>query len=440
MDVDPYSGRLFGYVYETGDRRLRQIQHKALMMFYDRNALDFTTFKSAAFFEREIVLFAKTISHADKDVLGTLTYGGTESVLLAVKAARDVFRKKQGGTAVPEIVLPLTGHPSWAKAAEYFDLKTKIVPVDVKDKKVDLEALKSAISDRTALVVASAPNFPYGTVDPVRDVSQITLEKDIPLHVDACVGGFILPFLEKLGEKFPVWDFRVEGVTSISMDTHKYGYSPKGSSVLLFRNPEMKKYSNYINISWPSYIFVNTSILSSRSVGPMAAAWATIRYLGQKGYLSLAKKVLSARNTIFKGLSGLGFKLTAPLESSILSMYNEEIDLFEFVFGMRKRSWHLEVQRAITGLVPHNIHMTISPVHSGLSKQFVRAAKQTVDSLPDPDFAKAMEDFLGADVGTIMSSVKEGRINPTLFVKLIEQIPEEAAKELANHVVNEVFR
>ncbi len=440
MDIDPYSGNLFTYVYETGDKKLRNIQHKALNMFYDRNALDFTTFKSAAYFEKEIVRFAKSISNANEEVLGTLTYGGTESILLTVKSARDLFRKRKGKEEVPEIVLPSSGHPAWEKGAEYFDLKLKIVPIDRESKKVSLESLKSAINDRTALVVASAPNFPYGTIDPVKEMGQITRDMGVLLHVDACVGGFILPFFERLGEKVPVYDFREEGVTSISMDTHKYGYSLKGSSVLLFRNPEMKKYSNYINTSWPSYIFVNTSILSSRSVGPMASAWTAINYLGMDGYQSLTKKVLSARKYLFKELSKLGFKSTAPLESSILSMYNENVDLFSFVYGMQKRSWHLEIQKAIQDLVPYNMHMTLSPVHKKLSKPFIQAARDTINSPPDPDFKKLMDGLSAGDLSGLMTMIADGNINPAMLVKLLEQIPEESAKEMANEIVNGVFR
>ncbi|MEM3448860.1 MAG: aspartate aminotransferase family protein [Nitrososphaerota archaeon] len=440
MDVNPYAGHLFTYVYETGDKKLRRLQHEALNMFYDRNALDFTTFKSAAFFEKEIVKFAKSISHANEGVLGTLTSGGTESILLAVKSARDLFRKMRGMDEVPEIVVPLSGHPSWAKGAEYFDLKLKFVAIDPKTKKVDIEALKSAINDKTALVVASAPNFPYGSIDQIQSIGQITKDKGVLLHVDACVGGFILPFFEKLGETVPVYDFREDGVTSISMDTHKYGYSLKGSSVLLFRNPEMKKYSNYINVSWPGYIFVNTSILSSRSVGPMASAWTAINYLGQDGYLALTQKVISARNYIFKKLSKLGFKSTAPLESSILSLYNDEIDLFGFVFGMQKRSWHLEVQKAIPGVVPYNIHMTLSPVHEKLSRQFITAAYETINSPPESEYKNLMENILSGDLNVLIKMVKDGNINPVLILKLLEHIPAGSAREIANEIVNEMFR
>jgi glutamate/tyrosine decarboxylase-like PLP-dependent enzyme len=440
MDVNPYFGGLFTYVYETGDRKLREIQHKALNMFYDKNALDFTTFKSAAFFEREIVSFAKSISHADEQVLGTLTYGGTESILLTVKSARDFFKKTRGANEIPELVVPASGHPSWEKGADYFGLKLKLIPIDRDSKKVDLEALKSAIDSKTALVVGSAPNFPYGSIDPITEMGQIAKDKGVPLHVDACVGGFILPFFERLGEKIQTYDFQAEGVTSISMDTHKYGYSLKGSSVLLFRNPEMKRYSNYINISWPSYIFVNTSILSSRSVGPMASAWTAINYLGVDGYLSLTRKVISARNDLFRGLSKLGFNTTAPLESSILSLYNDNIDLLAFVYGMQKKSWYLEVQKEIKDVVPYNLHMTLSPVHDKLSKAFIRDANEVVKSPVSSEFKNIMEDLNKGDMTVLMKMVKEGAINPVLLIKVLEQIPEYSAKEITNEIVNEVFR
>jgi glutamate/tyrosine decarboxylase-like PLP-dependent enzyme len=440
MDVDPYTGGLFTYVYETGNKDLRDIQHKALNLFYDRNALDFTTFRSAAFFEKEIVSFAKALSHAKENVLGTLTYGGTESILLAVKSARDFFRKNKGADIVPELVIPSSAHPSWAKAAEYFDLKLKIIPIDHETKKVDIESLKNSINERTAMVVGSAPNFPFGSIDPIHDMGEITKEKSVLLHVDACVGGFILPFFEQLGKKVPTYDFREEAVTSISMDVHKYGYALKGSSVLLFQNPEMKNYSNYINISWPSYIFVNTSILSSRSVGPMASAWAVISYLGMDGYLNLTKKVLSARDFIYREMNKLGFRTTSPIESSILSLYNNDIDLFNFVVQMHKRSWYIEIQKSIPELVPYNLHMTLTPIHDDVSKSFIKDVKETLKLPADAEFNALMNDISSGNLDNISRMVKEGTLNTVMLIKLLELIPEDFAKEAANQLVNEMFR
>jgi sphinganine-1-phosphate aldolase len=440
LDVDSYSGKLFTYVYETGDTNLREIAHRALNMFYDKNALDFTVFKSAVYFEREIVNFAKHLSHADENVLGTLTYGGTESVLLAVKSARDYFRKLKGKDVIPELILPISAHPSWEKAAEYFDLKVQKIPLDKVNKKADLESLKEVISNKSAIIVGSAPNFPYGSIDPIREMSEITEEKGILFHVDACVGGFILPFFEELGEKVPIYDYRVNGVTSISMDVHKYGYAPKGSSVLLFKNSDLKKYSEYINISWPSYIFVNTAILSSRSVGPMASGWAVINYLGNEGYIRLAKKVLSARKFIYEEMHKLGFKPTAPIESSILSLFNENIDLFNFVINMQKRSWNIPVQRGIPGLVANNIHMTLTPIHDIISKNFVADAKEVINQPVEREPAELMEDITKGNIENLSKMLREGTIDTVLIEKLLELIPADTAIEIAHNLVNEMFK
>ena len=290
------------------------------------------------------------------------------------------------------------------------------------------------------MVVGSAPNFPFGSIDPIHDMGEITKEKSVLLHVDACVGGFILPFFEQLGKKVPTYDFREEAVTSISMDVHKYGYALKGSSVLLFQNPEMKNYSNYINISWPSYIFVNTSILSSRSVGPMASAWAVISYLGMDGYLNLTKKVLSARDFIYREMNKLGFRTTSPIESSILSLYNNDIDLFNFVVQMHKRSWYIEIQKSIPELVPYNLHMTLTPIHDDVSKSFIKDVKETLKLPADAEFNALMNDISSGNLDNISRMVKEGTLNTVMLIKLLELIPEDFAKEAANQLVNEMFR
>jgi glutamate/tyrosine decarboxylase-like PLP-dependent enzyme len=182
-------------------------------------------------------------------------------------------------------------------------------------------------------------------VDPVKEISEIAKEKEIPLHVDACLGGFILPFFEKIGEKVEPFDFRLDGVTSISMDVHKYGYSPKGASVVLFRDRELKKESMFVNTSNPGYVFINSAVLSSRSVGPLASAFAVIKYLGEEGYMKLSKDVLDARNALLKGMKKLGFESVAPVESSILSLFNENLDLISFVSAMREYGWYFHLQR-----------------------------------------------------------------------------------------------
>ena len=213
-------------------------------------------------------------------------------------------------------MVPVTGHPSIRKAAHLLGMRVEEAPVDPESKKADPEAVKALIDKNTALVVLSAPNYPYGVIDPIREIAEYTSDAGVLLHVDACIGGFILPFMEMLGEPVDLYDFRVEGVTSLSMDAHKYGYTPKGVSIILFRGDELKKHSIFVDLKWPGYPFINTTILSSRTAAPLAAAWTVFNYLGVEGYKKLTSQVLDARNRILGGLQRLGFKSLAPVESS----------------------------------------------------------------------------------------------------------------------------
>lgn len=320
------SGKFFAYVYETGDEELKAVAMRALQRFYNKNMLDFTVYRSAIFFEKEVLGFSKKLLHGE-DTCGTFTYGGTESIMLAVLSARNSFWKRRGKSEIPKVLAPYTIHPSFAKSAHYLGMDIKYFGVDGR-LKADVESLKESIDERTALIAISAPNWPFGTLDPVKEIAEVAMDKKTLLHVDACLGGFILPFFEKLGEKVEPFDFRVEGVTSISADLHKYGYAPKGASVVLFRSTELKKDSMFVDVQNPGYIFVNPAVLSSRSVGPLASAFAVVKYLGEDGYLRLSKHVLEARETILDGLKSLGFESVAPVESPILSLFRNRFTLF----------------------------------------------------------------------------------------------------------------
>jgi glutamate/tyrosine decarboxylase-like PLP-dependent enzyme len=430
MDIDPYSGRLFAYVYETGDENLRRIAHNALIRFSDKNILDFTVFRSAIEFEKGVVGFAKKLMNGESAV-GSYTYGGTESIMLAVKSARDLFRKRSNST--PEIVVPITIHPSFYKSADYMGLRVKRVGIDER-KKADIDAINESVTDRTALIALSAPNWPYGTVDPIEEVSEIALDRNIPLHVDACLGGFILPFFEKIGEKVPLFDFRVEGVTSISLDIHKYGYAPKGASVVLFRTPELKKHSMYVDVSSPGYVFVNQAVLSSRSIGPLASAYAVIRYLGEDGYKSLAKKVLSARDKIYGGLRGLGFRSVGDIESSVLSLYNSEIELTRFVSNMRLLGWHTPLQRGLSEYnIPLNIHLTISPIHDSLAEEFIRDAEKAIE-MPSEE-TTIFNAIKSGDFQKILEYLNTGKVDSAVIPLILDAIPEEVAVEMVKEIV-----
>ncbi|WP_456478505.1 pyridoxal phosphate-dependent decarboxylase family protein [Geoglobus ahangari] len=435
QDLNPYTGRLFAYVYETGDEELKRVAKEALLRFYDKNILDFTVFRSAIYFEKKLVSFCRGLMNAGEGVVGSYTYGGTESIMLAVKAARNHFRKEHGSSEVPELVVPVTIHPSFYKAAHYLGLRVRRIGIG-ENRKADVEELKEAVGGKTALIALSAPNWPYGTVDPVGDVAEIASDSGTLLHVDACLGGFALPFFEKIGESIPKFDFRVDGVTSISMDAHKYGYSPKGASVVLFRNEELKKHSMYVDVTSPGYIFVNTAVLSTRSVGPLAAAWAVMKYLGEDGYVELAKKILSARRKMLRGLEDLGFKPIAPVESMVLTMSSEKVDLLGFVTAMREKGWHFHLQKGLLEYgVPPNIHMTLSPIHDQVADEFLEDAERCVGERSGISLESMMELAQRGDLSSILRDFEEGRIDSSIVPMLLEGIPAEIAEEIVKQIV-----
>jgi len=440
LDVDPSSGKLFSYIYETGDPGVREVARKAYETFLDTNALDPTVFRSALFFEREIVAFAKGLTHGSDDVVGTVTYGGTESIMLAVRAAREAFRRRVGSQATPRVVAPKTVHPSIKKAADYLGLRITLTGVNPETKKADVEAIKEELGGDVALVVVSAPNYPYGTVDPVKDIAEVAADKGIPVHVDACIGGFILPFMERLGERVETFDFRIEGVSSVSMDVHKYGYAPKGSSVLLFRGKEPKKGSLYVDLTWPGYPLINTTVLSSRTIAPLAAAWAVIEYLGVDGYLEMTRRALRARDRILEGLGKLGFKLLAPIEGPILSLaLDSEEDLFRFHANMTRRGWIIGLQPKVSDLAPYNIHLTVTPIHEKVSDKFLEDADKAVRE-PMPEELTSAERLVEENPLAVAEMIGKTPYDSILIAWLLSAIPPELAEEMARELVVEVYR
>jgi len=438
-DVDPRSGRLFAYVYEAGDENIRKVAQKALLEYAEKNLLDFTVFRSALFFEREVVGFAKALMHGGPEVVGSFTFGGTESIMLAVKAARDHYKKREGASRVPKILAPATIHPAFLKAADYLGLK--VVRLPIRGTKADVDVFAEAVGDDVALIALSAPNWPFGTVDPVEEIAEIAMDKKVLLHVDACLGGFILPFFEMLGEPVPKFDFRVEGVTSISLDYHKYGYAPKGASVVLFRDPELKKCSMYVDVSSPGYVFVNQAVLSSRPEGPLAAAFAVMKYLGVEGYKRLAEKVLKARNVIYHGLKELGFKSVGRVESSVLALYNNDVDLIGFVSNIKRLGWHVSLQRGLREHgIPDNIHLVISPIHADVADAFLSDAKKALEMKPEVS-AKQLYDIIERGAfDELVKGLQEGTIDSSVVPKVLEIIPEDVAVEFVKTTVIEWFK
>ncbi len=276
-DLPTHGGRTLAYVYDSGLAEVDALAAETVAAFAGTNGLDPTAFPSLAAMERDLVAFAGGLLDAPPGHAGSVTSGGTESCLLAVLAARDA----RPDVEAPELVLPSTAHAAFHKAAHLFGLRTVVVDVDPATFRADPAATAAAITDRTVLVVASAPSYAHGVVDPVAEIASAAAGRGVRCHVDACIGGWVLPFLDDDPSR-PAWTFAVDGVTSISVDLHKYGYAPKGASLLLHRTHALRRSQLFAWAEWPGYTVVNPTLQSTRPGGPLAGAWATVQAIGDR--------------------------------------------------------------------------------------------------------------------------------------------------------------
>uniref|UniRef100_A0A3P8QJG9 sphinganine-1-phosphate aldolase n=1 Tax=Astatotilapia calliptera TaxID=8154 RepID=A0A3P8QJG9_ASTCA len=288
-------GLVSGAVY-WGDESLTNLLVKVYGDFAWSNPLHPDIFPGVRKMEAEVVRMACTLFHGGPNSCGTVTSGGTESILMACKAYRDIAHER--GVKHPEILAPVSVHAAFDKAAHYFGMKLVHIPLDKKTMKVDVKAMRRAISKNTAMLVCSAPQFPHGIIDPIEEVAKLAVRYNIPMHVDACLGGFLIVFMAKAGYPLAPFDFRVKGVTSISADTHKYGYAPKGSSVILYSDKKYRQYQYFVAADWQGGIYASPSIAGSRPGGIIAACWATMMYMGENGYVDATKKIVSTAHKI----------------------------------------------------------------------------------------------------------------------------------------------
>jgi glutamate/tyrosine decarboxylase-like PLP-dependent enzyme len=352
-------GKAFGFVYDAGPE-VEAVAKRAYAAFLSENGLDPTSFPSLARLENEVMAMARAQLAAPPDAAGAFTSGGTESILCAVKAARELARATRPGIAAPEMVLPVTAHAAFHKAAQYFGIRPVVTAVDARTLAADPDDVRRAISERTVLVVASAPSYAHGVVDPVREIAALAAARDLPCHVDACVGGWLLPFFRRLGQEVPDYDFTVPGVTSMSMDLHKYGFTPKGASVVMYRNAALRRHQIFANAGWAGYSVVNMTVQSSKSGGPIAAAWAVLRFLGADGYLALARTMRDATRAIADGATRLGLRVLGRPDLSMLALAGDDVDVFHVADEMKERGWYLQPQLA-RGPAPPALHLTVGP-------------------------------------------------------------------------------
>ena len=370
------NGRVSGAVYH-GDQGHIDFQNKVYSIQSQANPLHMDVWPSTTKFEAEIVSMTAHMLGSDKtddEIVGTVSSGGTESILLAMKTYRDWARATKNITE-PEMVIPSTAHVAFEKASQYFGIKLIRVPVG-SDFRADVPAMEAAITPNTIVMVGSAPPFPHGIVDPIEELSEIARKHGIGFHTDACLGGFLLPWAEKLGYPVPKFDFRLKGVTSMSCDTHKYGYAAKGTSVVLYRGRELRHYQYYIATDWCGGLYLSPTLTGSRPGGLSAAAWAALISMGEKGYLEAARRILATAEKIKEGIRSIPelFVIGDPL--FVIAFGSNELDIYAISDVMSKKGWNLN------GLQnPPAVHIatTIRHTQAGVAEQFLSDLKESVD-------------------------------------------------------------
>lgn len=364
-DADWRHGRTALFVFNAGDE-VRYVGEQAYLAYMAENALGLRAFPSLAGMEAEIVAIAHELMHAPADAAGSFTTGGTDSITMAVKACRDRAAAAGTDTVGAEIVVPETAHPAFNKAAHLMNLTVVRVPVAA-DYRADPAAMAAAITGRTIMIVGSAPCFPYGLVDPIPEIAAIAAERRLWCHVDACVGGYFLPFAERLGVEVPAWDFRNPGVCSISADLHKYGYAPKGASTVLYRSGELHRHQEFSFDVWPSGRMTTPTLHGTRPGGAIAGAWAVLQHLGYEGYGRTTEAVLAARATIEATARDLGFHPVGTPQLGLIALTHPNKDVMAIADGMAARGW--VSSRTAT---PPGIHLMLSPEHKMFTDDYLR--------------------------------------------------------------------
>jgi len=382
QDIPWRQGKVFSLVFDAGEE-VNDLLKQAYNLFFSENGLNPTAFPSLRKFEAEVVAMSAALLGGGPQVVGNMTSGGTESILMAVKTARDWNRTHHPHIEQPEMILPLSAHPAFDKAAQYFDVKIVRTPTRA-DLRADVDAVRQALNENTILIVASAPSYPHGVVDPIVEMARIAQEQQVLFHVDACVGGFLLPFARRLGYPIPAFDFSLPGVTSMSADLHKYAYAAKGASVVLYRNGELRRHQFFAHADWPGGIYASPTMTGTRPGGAIAAAWAVMNYLGEAGYTAITDTVMQATQRIRAGVETIPeiYVLGEP-DMSILSLASDNLDVYAIGDEMGLRGWHLDRQQ-----FPSSLHLTVNYAHAKVVDEFVNDLKQAVRKVKRPSLQK----------------------------------------------------
>lgn len=372
-------GRTFGMVYDGGPEA-HEVAEAVALMFLHENALNTAAFPSLGQIQSEVVGATAELFHGPPTASGFMTSGGTESILMAVKAARERGKAERGITA-PEMVIAESAHAAFHKGGYYFGVKVNKVPVRP-DFRADVDAMAAAINDNTVLVVGSAPQYPQGVIDPIPELAALASERDINFHTDACMGGFVLPFMEMLGHDLPLWDFRVEGVTSISADIHKLGYAPKGASVIVHRTKELRRYQTFVFDDWLGGFYASPNMQGTRPALPMATAWAVMHHIGIDGYKRLTQTTIETARRMAAGVRAIeGLTVLGEPDAHLVAIaaapgYADEVDVFAVGDALQKRGWFHDRQKP-----PDTLHATVSAGNAPVIEEYLRDLASSVEEV-----------------------------------------------------------
>ncbi|NLV44356.1 MAG: aspartate aminotransferase family protein [Candidatus Hydrogenedentes bacterium] len=453
-DLPWHSGRIMAYVYDPG-KEVLDTARDAYMMYLCESGLDFTTFPSVMRLEREVVRMIINLLRGDADVVGNMTSGGTESILLAIKTARDWARATRPEIKSPEMILPLTAHPAFHKACAYFDIKPVVVGYDKTTFLADVEAMRAAITPNTLVLVASAPGYAQGVIDPVRDIASLAAEHGLWCHVDACVGGIHLSLMREMGYPLPDFDFSVPGVTSISTDMHKFGYAPKNASVIMYRNKEFRKHQFFACLQTTSYALINPTILSSKTAGPMAGSWATLNKLGRDGYRKIVEETQAATEKLVAGVNAIeGLRVLGKPDMCLFSFASDSVNLFQVAEEMGRRGWYVQPQFS-TPYSPYNLHLTVNHSSVGFTEALLADLREAVSLVKKSDshidvetVREQISQLIAADPEHARETILamggvsgEGLPDSMVMINtVLECLPYPIAEELLKEYLNDLYR
>jgi glutamate/tyrosine decarboxylase-like PLP-dependent enzyme len=378
-DADWRNGRTFSLVFYPGPE-VEALVKQAYTRFFMENGLSPASFRSLGRMEAEVISMTASLLHAPQEAVGNMTSGGTESILCAVRAAMGHAASRLTSGVKGNLVMPETAHPAFNKAADYFGLELRIVKCHGEELLPDIKDVEAQMDANTVMVVGSAPAYPHGIIDPLEALSALAMREGVWLHVDACVGGYIIPFIEQLGEPVRTFDFRLPGVSSISLDVHKYGYGAKGSSVIMYRSTVLRSGQYFVYSQWPGGLYASPSVSGTRPGGAIAAAWTVMRHLGREGYMDYARKTLDTARKIQASVKALdGLSVVGQPQLPVFSIRSTgAIDIYHLGDALSAKGWHLDRQ-----LQPPSLHLTVSFGNVAHVDDFIRDLQEAAAKVQD---------------------------------------------------------